>query len=449
MNAPTKLIENISIHGIQYIFVGHVSKYTRVFWSLVVLTSIGGLLFNNYLLYQKLNEIPDISIRTSQIFTNEIPFPAVTVCTSLFAKNQLGRYFYATKSVRANPNVDLNLSIQDQNYLASNIHACNPETAESFRNNVKNRTKTNIVHLLNESSLTLHEVLLNCAYQSIVIDCSYIFNRVLTDRGFCYSFNLQGFNTIFNEKIISEDFYSYKRSNVRKSMFAFNPLINEKLDDSNEVFQWSLDHSFAKDHDADSVPVKAEKGIFFSFNVHLNESDTSNICLQIGNIFSFYIHLPNEIMLPMHQEHYVEFKRKRDIVLAAKLYKIDEGMRKFPPKIRGCYFEHEKQLQFFKTYTKALCEYECMINYTLSECGCVKFSMPRTSNTPVCSVDEAGCYLKARKKWPDYSKTNDRFEATCRCLKTCNNIKYEVKFDKISTGENVMFIYDVFNISKA
>jgi len=366
----------------------------------------------------------------------------------LFAKSHLGQYFNATKSVRADSKANLHLSIEDQNYLASNIHACNPESAGSLKNNVMNRTNNNIIQLLNKSSLILPEVLLNCAYQSIVLDCSYVFNRVLTDRGYCYSFNLQGFNTIFNEKIISEDFHSYKRSNVRKSMFAFHPLINEKLDDMNEVFQWSLDHSYAKDHDADSVPVNAEKGKFFSFNIHLNEFDTSNICMQIGNIFSFYIHLPNEIMLPMHQEHYVEFKQKRDIVLAAKAYKVDEGMKKFPTKIRGCYFEDEKRLKYFKTYTKVLCEYECMTNYTLSECGCVKFSMPREPNTLVCTIDDVGCYLKAMKKWPDYGKVNNRFEATCGCLKTCNNIKYEVKFDKISTSENVMFIYDVYNLSK-
>ncbi|CAG9804614.1 unnamed protein product [Chironomus riparius] len=449
MKASSKLIENISIHGIGYIFVRHASKYTRVFWSLVVLASIGGLLFNNYLLYQKLNEIPDINVRTAQVFSSKIPFPAITVCTPLFAKNHLGHFYNTSALLRGMTKVKLNLPIDEQNYLASNIHACSPDLSMSLKFHVENRTENNIIKLLNESSLTLSEAIINCGFKGFVTDCTFIFNRVLTDRGFCYTFNQQSFNTIFNEEVISEDFHSYKRSNIRKSMYVANPLIKEKLDDTNEVFKWSLDNGYQKDHEDDSVPVTANKGKYFAFNPYLNESDTKNVCMNIGNIFSFYIHLPNEIMLPMHQEHYVEFKKKRDIILAAKSYKVDEGMRKFPPQTRGCYFEGEKKLKYFKTYTKGLCEYECMTNYTFKECGCVKFSMPRTSSTPVCSVDNAECYFYSMFKWPDYKKSKDMYEATCGCLKSCSDVKYEVKYDKISSSENVMLIYNVYNLSQA
>ena len=341
------------------------------------------------------------------------------------------------------------MPIEEQNYIASNIHACSPDLSMSLKRHVQNRSENNIVKLLNESFLTLNEAIINCGFKGYVTNCSYIFNRVLTDRGFCYSFNLQSFDTIFNQKIISEDFHSYKRTNIRKSMFVANPLINEKVDDNNEVLKWSLDLGYDKNHGDDSVPVKAEKGKFVAFNPYLNESDTQNVCLNIGNVFSFYIHLPNEIMLPMHQEYYVEFKKKRDIILIAKSFRVDEGMRKFSPKSRGCYFEGEKKLKFFKTYTKGLCEFECMTNYTLSECGCVKFSMPRASGTPICTVDNAECYFYSMFKWPDYKKSKDMFEATCGCLKSCNDVKYEVKYDKISSSENVMVIYNIYNLSKA
>lgn len=180
----------------------------------------------------------------------------------------------------------------------------------------------------------------------------------------------------------------------------------------------------------------------------LKAADLTNVCTQVGNIFSFFIHPPNEIMLPMHQEYYIGFKMKRDMVLIAKSYRADEGMRKFTPISRGCYFEGEKQLKFFKTYTKYHYEFECMTNYTLEECGCVKFSMPRNSNTPVCTVDKAQCYFEAMQKWPDYEKSKDRDKATCGCLKTCSDIKYEIKHDKVSSAENVMFVYDMYNFSR-
>ena len=89
-----------------------------------------------------------------------------------------------------------------------------------------------------------------------------------------------------------------------------------------------------------------------------------------------------------------------------------------------------------------------MTNYTLQECGCVKFSMPRSASTPVCTIDNAECYIENMNYWPNYEKFHDRFEATCGCLKTCNDIKYDVKFEKSSASENVLLVFAVHNFSK-
>lgn len=43
---------------------------------------------------------------------------------------------------------------------------------------------------------------------------------------------------------------------------------------------------------------------------------------------------------------------------------------------RQCFFNNERYLRFFKLYTQANCELECLTNHTLKECSCVKFSMP-------------------------------------------------------------------------
>ena len=37
----------------------------------------------------------------------------------------------------------------------------------------------------------------------------------------------------------------------------------------------------------------------------------------------------------------------------------------------------EKNLEFFKTYTKSSCEQECLADQTLMKCGCVQFFMIR------------------------------------------------------------------------
>lgn len=433
MQAKLNLVNNLSIHGVRHIFEGN--KLKKVFWTFAIIGSIACLCFYIYQLHLKLEETPDINVRVKQKFINTIPFPSITVCTPLFARNRLVSYYNISKHIRRQLKENLNLTIQEQNYLASNIHVCLPEFASFLKPQLWNRTRNDIVTLLDESFLPIRDTILNCGYKTFSNACTEMFNRVLTDRGFCYSSNLQGFSTIFNEKVISRDFHSYKRFSTKNK-------------EENETTKWTLDKGYVEKNKVELLPMNIIKGKFFGFNVFLNDSDPSNICTNMGNSFSYFIHLPNEIMLPLHQEHCVEFTRRKDVFLTAISYTADNGMRKFTPRSRGCYFEGEKQLRFFKTYTKALCEFECMTNYTLKVCGCVKFSMPRTSGTPVCTIEKSDCYFKAMSIWPDHQTIPDRFQVTCGCLKTCNNIKYEVKFEKLSTSENVMTVMDILKLPK-
>jgi amiloride-sensitive sodium channel len=107
-------------------------------------------------------------------------------------------------------------------------------------------------------------------------------------------------------------------------------------------------------------------------------------------------------------------------------------LRKFSPQIRECYFESERKLKFFKSYTKAHCDYECMTNYTLKVCGCVKFSMPRTFTTPVCDLDKVECFKNVIKNWPTWN--NETIE--CNCYPPCSNINYKIE----SLRENLIII---------
>jgi amiloride-sensitive sodium channel len=232
-------------------------------------------------------------------------------------------------------------------------------------------------------------------------------------------------------------------------MFRLDKMANQTVDDKNDQLEWTLENGYIESHEENSVPAKAQKSFFLSANVLLRENDTSNLCTAIGSTFSYYLHLPIEIMMVnWHQEQQVEFQKKKDLILSAKSYTADKGMKKFTPEARGCYFEGEKKLKFFKTYTKALCEFECMTNYTLKTCGCVKFSMPRTSFTPICDVNETDCLNDAMQLWPNFEMIKDKYEATCRCLKPCNDIKYFLKYTKSSAIENVSSVYYINNLTK-
>ena len=113
-----------------------------------------------------------------------------------------------------------------------------------------------------------------------------------------------------------------------------------------------------------------------------------------------------------------------DFSIILKSYRADDALRSFSPHLRNCYFEGEKVLKYFKTYTKALCDYECLTNHTLEKCGCVKFSMPRGKNTRVCRLDELKCTEKLSK-------------VKCECLSPCYDLRYSYTFDRAALNQRL------------
>jgi acid-sensing ion channel, other len=107
-----------------------------------------------------------------------------------------------------------------------------------------------------------------------------------------------------------------------------------------------------------------------------------------------------------------------------KSHKKDEALRRFPPELRKCYFDGERVLKYFKTYSTALCEWERFTNETLKICGCVKFSMPRDSETPICNLTSLECVANVST-----SQQN--------CLPPCIDLKYSFKIDKSNFERNI------------
>ena len=148
------------------------------------------------------------------------------------------------------------------------------------------------------------------------------------------------------------------------------------------------------------------------------------------------LHAPGEIprlskysfKMPMHQEMVLSVKPK--MVVAS------EGLARYPPERRKCFFGHERKLQFFKKYSQNNCEYECLVNFTLSSCGCVKFSMPRNSSTNICTQTDMDCYDKCENSLA-IKELSERSDAglsqkitgktICNCLPSCTSISYDAE----------------------
>jgi amiloride-sensitive sodium channel len=338
-----------------------------------------------------------------------IPFPAITICSPVFAKDNLVNYIKFGKFF---DQTGKNMTAREQNYFAANYQACNPSNDlgdyDVISRYLQDRTDFDIKRLLEESSLQMYELMLLCGKNGTITHCEDLFNRVLLDYGFCYTFNMQHHGLIYTD-IVSESFKGKKSKAVKEN--------------------WTLDKGYAKDYRGNAIPHRALKNVRFTALMNLKAINAENICPVLGKVFMVILHKPNEIPTFFHNEYFVPFNHITTYQLIAISYRANEEIRKYSPITRGCYFQDERKLKFFKTYTKSQCDIECLTNYTLKSCGCVKFSMPHEQSTPICDIDDMACYSAAKDRWPEDDEDE---QIACNCLQTCNDISYRVKYTKES-----------------
>lgn len=115
------------------------------------------------------------------------------------------------------------------------------------------------------------------------------------------------------------------------------------------------------------------------------------------------------------------------VTMSATLNAYDKDFSSFSPENRGCYFQGERELEFFKIYTKSHCVIECLSNYTVKTCGCAKFSMPREPGTPICGLKDAKCLRRSTRNWGERKSLSDTDLVYCDCLPSCYSIDYHIK----------------------
>lgn len=118
----------------------------------------------------------------------------------------------------------------------------------------------------------------------------------------------------------------------------------------------------------------ARAGLFALLRLY--EQDMEYICRGPVQGFKILLHTPGEI--PQVSKHYFRVPLLQEVLVSVKpnMITTSEGLRIYEPNRRQCFFDSERSLRFFKVYTQRNCELECLSNFTKSECGCVKFSLP-------------------------------------------------------------------------
>lgn len=396
-----------TIHGVQFIFNRSLHKGTRVFWALILFLALSGCIYNAQQNYKKLAIEPEIEMTQQQKSLEEVPFPAITICTPIFGRRNTSLKLYYFVDY---PDMVTQLTQEQWNYIAANLYWSLPEAflirkiynelALNETDPWNYRSNIDLAHYLNRSHYEIDEMFEECTFRRKVVNCSDILRRVMTPKGICYTYNMEGFHTIFKEEI-SKNFDSYGRYEKEQEQ------------------EWTLDEGYKGQYS--EKPVRAAINNEVSFILDIKRDDLAQITRD-GIFYNFFLHLPNQIISPMMQSEFIRIGTEMRLTLSAKSKKSSEKLRSFLPENRGCYFQNERKLNFFEAYTKSNCEIECFVNYTNTKYGCVSYILPHNDSATLCDSPKDGQML--------YEMSTDfpiSMNFLCGCLPTCNSVEYSKK----------------------
>jgi acid-sensing ion channel, other len=161
---------------------------------------------------------------------------------------------------------------------------------------------------------------------------------------------------------------------------------------------------------------------------------------DVCTALSFIVHSPYELPGSYDSTEMCEFRYgfDFDVLITPEIIRTDKSLGSVAPEKRGCYFEGEKKLRFFKVYTRRNCEFECLADLLLNHprVNCTQFYMVRNESTEVCDHRQesfAQFYSYFALHNISMTRTN------CKCLDACDSIKYDVEIISQTVKEYTAF----------
>ncbi|KAJ3617439.1 hypothetical protein MTP99_007158 [Tenebrio molitor] len=393
--------EVTGIHGLRYLTEKR-SRSEKIIWVILLSLSLAGCIYMIYEVLYKYNNSPVVvSFATEDTPLHQIPFPAITICPEFKYTRQKFNFSEVYRKLEENEEVD-DADMRNYQYLGL---LCE-ETIEGNKT-VDNR----FFEAIDELKPNGEDILPLCIYMDRLLPCKELFTPIIVDEGICYSFNILGRDEIFRKHVYHYADYYNIRNNSRQD--------------------FDIETGYEEGAGINTYPRRAltsgadnSLSIFFEYNT--NETDF--VCNNFLQGFRVLIHNPWEV--PRLSKHYFRIPFDKVVVAAMnpEMVTTSQEVRRFKPEKRKCYMADERPLQHFQKYTQSNCLLECLTNYILHECGCVRFFMPRESDTAICGVGSSECVEKAeveiKVKELEYKIMGKSF---CDCKPSCTQLKFNVE----------------------
>ena len=145
------------------------------------------------------------------------------------------------------------------------------------------------------------------------------------------------------------------------------------------VSHWSMESGYERQFGKEEYPIRVNGSDHMStleINLVSDKRNVNYFCPISYKGFNVFLSPPfdqttlfqRSIGVPLSQDTHIHF--------APELTTTSNGLRKYSPIQRKCFFQSERQLRYFKTYSSNNCEMECWANIMKERLGCVHFLMP-------------------------------------------------------------------------
>uniref|UniRef100_A0A1I8PG23 Pickpocket protein 28-like n=1 Tax=Stomoxys calcitrans TaxID=35570 RepID=A0A1I8PG23_STOCA len=395
-----------SIHGFQY-FGQQRPRKEICFWIIVFVILIylcSSIIVRIYVKWRESPVIVSFSDHSTPIWN--IPFPRVTICPEV--KRSI--------NVSSGKNFTSDFNRTQLEDTLTLMHMCD---AESLLEEEPLLRDMDFVRSLKRMLPEYDRYLLLCYWSGDWISCDRLFYPVYTDEGICYAFNSLEMAHMYRDDVV--------KNNMR-----------EVPDDEWPIYdtgRWSLEEGYAAATDLDTYPRRlANSGAHAGLVVYLQcfPHELDYTCNGPMEGYKVMLHSPDDV--PSVSKHFVRISMDKEVMIALKPKMITTSpeVAAYEPAKRLCFMNKDRQLAFYKIYSQKNCERECLTNYTLKECGCVHFSMPRSNDTPVCLENNIDCQLYAQRWMSAYTLATvaDTPSDDCNCLPACTSLEYETEISE-------------------
>ncbi|CAH0564375.1 unnamed protein product [Brassicogethes aeneus] len=428
-----------SIHGFRY-FGEKRTYFERGWWFIVFSITLGICIFFIREVYLKWDRSPVIvSFATTQTPIYQIPFPAVTICPETKLQQNLFNYTEILQKMVK----DQNDNITEKEYKLFEYMSMVCNTPDQFGN--EEILDKDFFEVLRNVNIVFSDIFIYCEYMGMQYKCKNMFNPIITDEGICYSFNMLDKSEIYNPKVVHHKYLNNVPNKTRSG--------------------WSMEDGYADNVGVDTYPKRALlAGTKNSLQVTLisRKTNIDYTCKSSLQGFRVMLHTPTRV--PLFSQQYFRVPLNQEVVAAIQpnMITTSDSVKMYNPQRRKCYFPSERKLKFFLKYTSLNCKLECLANYTLNECGCVGFYMPRFNDTLLCGSASRECMRRAERKlqmgtlYNDiiFSKQKNRTRKTkingykklkfCDCMPICTDFTYDVETSQTDWQyiKNLKVLYD-------